>query len=327
LRIPARASIFIALTAAALGAEPWDEAIARANLLTGQAKYTEAEGALKEALEEAGGAEAKDPRAAAVLNNLGALYRDMGRYPAAERFYLRAIDLLEAIQPNYAAELTKTHGNLAALYVESRQFRKAERFCRRVMAAAKARDPGAAALLHTLAASYHAQRRYADAEALYQDVLETLVDALGEDHPDVARVRHSIAILWSQTGREADALSRLRKDVTLWTKIFGGIHPEVANAWFDLGVLSTRLGNLAEADAAFRQGMSILERSAGAAHPQFIMALCADAEVLRRMKRKNEARESQRRAKLLNPGQAARDCSGQLIDIADLASKHRPRDR
>ncbi|HEY7645173.1 MAG TPA: tetratricopeptide repeat protein, partial [Hyphomicrobiales bacterium] len=126
LRIPARASIFIALTAAALGAEPWDEAIARANLLTGQAKYTEAEGALKEALEEAGGAEAKDPRAAAVLNNLGALYRDMGRYPAAERFYLRAIDLLEAIQPNYAAELTKTHGNLAALYVESRQFRKAE---------------------------------------------------------------------------------------------------------------------------------------------------------------------------------------------------------
>ena len=50
-------------------------------------------------------------------------------------------------------------------------------------------DPRLAATLNTLAVLYHSQRKYAQAEPLYQRVLKLLEQTIGPDHPTLATTR------------------------------------------------------------------------------------------------------------------------------------------
>ena len=62
-----------------------------------------------------------------------------------------------------------------------------------------------AGCLAGLAALYHLQDRYAEAEPLYQRLLALLEEALGPDHSDVAETLEEYAGLLRATGREAHA--------------------------------------------------------------------------------------------------------------------------
>ncbi len=59
--------------------------------------------------------------------------------------------------------------------------------------------------LGDLAALYHHQGRYAEAEPLYRRALAINENALGPEHPSVAKSLENYAVLLRETGRGAKA--------------------------------------------------------------------------------------------------------------------------
>ena len=66
-------------------------------------------------------------------------------------------------------------------------------------------DVRLATSLNNLAALYHAQGKYAEAEPLYQRALAIWEKALGPDHPNVAVSLENYASLLCNTNRDAEA--------------------------------------------------------------------------------------------------------------------------
>jgi len=66
--------------------------------------------------------------------------------------------------------------------------------------------PDVAISLNNLAAHYHAQGRYADAEPQNKRSLAIEGKAFGPDHPAVAAELNNLALLYQAQGRYADAL-------------------------------------------------------------------------------------------------------------------------
>ena len=73
------------------------------------------------------------------------------------------------------------------------------------MACQQDSTPDSAKSLHNLAALYHAQARYAEAEPLYKRSLAIYEKALGPGHPNVATSLKNYASLLRQTGRHTKA--------------------------------------------------------------------------------------------------------------------------
>jgi len=62
-----------------------------------------------------------------------------------------------------------------------------------------------AGTLNNLAASYHAEGRYAEAEKLFRRSLSILEKSLGPDHPSVVAVLDNLANLYASQGKRREA--------------------------------------------------------------------------------------------------------------------------
>jgi tetratricopeptide (TPR) repeat protein len=76
-------------------------------------------------------------------------------------------------------------------------------------------------LLNNLAALYHSQGRYADAEPLCRRSLAIEEKALGRDHPAVAGSLNNLAALYVGQGRYADAEPLYQRSLAIQTAIIG----------------------------------------------------------------------------------------------------------
>lgn len=121
------------------------------------------------------------------LNNLGEVYRVLGRYPQAEEMFKRAITLDE----------------------DSRD----------------ESDPALATSLNNLALVYRAQKRMDEAEPLYTRSLALLERALGPNHPDVARALNNLAVLYQADGRADEARPLLERALSVAQATLGPTHP------------------------------------------------------------------------------------------------------
>ncbi len=123
----------------------WDSIMADAAKAYQQADYAQAEKLLLAALKEAEKFGEQDPRLAASLNNLAALYDTQGKYAQAEPLYRRALAIREKV-------LGPEH-------------------------------PAVATSLNNLAGLYYAQGKYTQAEPLFQRALAIREKTLGASHP------------------------------------------------------------------------------------------------------------------------------------------------
>ena len=140
-----------------------------ADLYRAQARYGEAEGLYRQALEvlaEALGTE--HPRVAMSLDNLAGFYLEQGWYTEAEPLYASAVAILEtALGPEH---------------------------------------PDVVASLAGLAAVYYHQDRYSEAEPLYQRVLGVYERVLDPEDIRMAETMEAYADLLRRTAREAQAV-------------------------------------------------------------------------------------------------------------------------
>src|SRR5215813_15050800 len=66
-------------------------------------------------------------------------------------------------------------------------------------------DPRLAATLNALAVLYHAQKKYAQAEPLYQQVLKLLEQTVGPEHSTLATTLNNLAVVYEAQGKYTEA--------------------------------------------------------------------------------------------------------------------------
>ena len=76
-----------------------------------------------------------------------------------------------------------------------------------------------------LAATYHAQGRYNEAEKIKEEVLALRRNALGEKHPDTLQAMHDLAVTWNSLQRRPEALAMMQECFQWQCEALGETHP------------------------------------------------------------------------------------------------------
>jgi len=109
--------------------------------------------------------------------------------------------------------------------------------------------------LNNLAIIYKKQKKYAEAELLYQRSLNIREKALGPSHPDVATSLNNLAILYEDQGKYAAAEPLLQRSLMILEKALGPKHPNVAVSLYNLACFSALRGKRMEALAFLRRAL------------------------------------------------------------------------
>ena len=128
-------------------------------------------------------------------------------------------------------------------------------------------DPRLAATLNTLAVLYHAQRKYAQAEPLYQRVLKLLEQTVGPDHPTLATTLNNLAVVYEAQDKYDEAAPLYQRALALIERTLGPDHPNLAVALDNYADLLRKMQREAEAEtprlAPKRSGPSRKRQPAG----------------------------------------------------------------
>ena len=122
------------------------------------------------------------------LNNLGTVYRDLGKLEDAEPPLNEALEMYKRLFKGDHPTVANCSANLAQLS--------------------------------------HLQRKYADAERLYRDSLEMYKRLFKGDHPSVAHCLNDLGALYWTQGKYADAEPLIKETLEMYKRLFKkGDHP------------------------------------------------------------------------------------------------------
>jgi hypothetical protein len=202
---------------------------------------------------------------AELLVRRGNVHRMAGRWPEAHR------DLSDAVRAaqddagrlgaaiNAAGVLCKDLGDLAgarARYAHARSL--------------LGDDPAAqASVLHNLAGLAHAERRFADGEALIREAL-ALRSRIGSPPRDVLADEGVLVALLVGLGRLQEAEVLVRTSIAQWSALAGADHYEVAHLRHHLAALLRRRGDDLAADVEYRRARRSLLPLLGPRHPDVV---------------------------------------------------------
>lgn len=162
-------------------------------------------------------------------NNLGILYRNMGRYEDAAK-------LLKIALEDDLKNLGEEHPNVAV-----RQ--------------------------SNLANIYGSMGRYKEAIDLLDTALNFAKKNLGEGHPDVATRQSNLAIVYRKMGRYEDASNLLGMALASNLKNFGKGHPSVATNQSNLAVVFQKMGRYENAADLLENAIEFAKKNLGKSHP------------------------------------------------------------
>jgi tetratricopeptide (TPR) repeat protein len=125
-------------------------------------------------------------------------------------------------------------------------------------------DPRLAATLNTLAVLYHAQRKYVQAESLYQRVLKLLEQTIGPDHPTLATTLNNLAVVYEAQEKYGEAAPLYQRALALMERTLGPEHPNLAAALDNYADLLRKMQREAEAESAEARARAIWAKQKGA---------------------------------------------------------------
>lgn len=172
-----------------------------------------------------------------VANNLASLLARRGRHTEAQKLWLRAIALW-----------TEADGSAT---------------------------PRAARAMNNLAASYMERKRFAEAEALYRDVLAT---------KELPETLNNLAVLRQKLGRFDEAESLFRRAIASFGDTRGAMQP-----WGNLAILLEHRGRIDESLAAYEEVLRLLPKLKPADEPVAARYLARHEELLRQRRESAEA--------------------------------------
>jgi len=215
---------------------------------------------------------------AAVRQTVGATYRDLGDYAAAETNLRKALDTRTRLLPAENDEVAESLDGMAQLLSMRDKPEEAEPLFRRALAIRRktaAAQPGAlASSLNGLAELLQGQEGKAqEADALFREALELERTRLAPDDPQAARTRSSLGILLHAQGKLEEAAPLFEEALASRRRSLGPHHPDVASTLYYLALLQKDQGKAEEATASMGEAVNIWRGVLGAEHPFLAVSL------------------------------------------------------
>ena len=175
-------------------------------------------------------------------------------------------------------EAKRLNNEAARLYALG-QFEAAERLYNAALAARLIDDIIVAKITSNLAALYKRQDRYADAEALYQRVVDLRRKRLGPAHPEVALAMNNLAEVFRIQGRYSEARNLLQRGIRILDQ--SDSHgSDIAVLLNNLAVLDRNAGRYDDAEDRLRRALSLSEEHEGPNGRQVAIAMNNLAQIL-----------------------------------------------
>jgi len=244
--------------------------LAKGWLLLGLGAYGPAQDALEVGLHLARQSQGIEAAAmqASCLGGLAGLARERGQADSAETLASQALAVLEAA--GHRDELVRAAAlNSLGLALDALGKPEADSVLREALNMRLKHLDGTDRLVqisrNNLAMGLRKRGRTAEAEALYQQVLE----AVGDDVCEVGvMVRNNLSFVAEDTGHLERAFSLREEAVALAVLAIGEDHPSRGVLLMSLGVVAEKLGRLAEAEDHYRRAAELTTTAWGPDHPQ-----------------------------------------------------------
>jgi CHAT domain-containing protein/tetratricopeptide (TPR) repeat protein len=215
--------------------------------------YAAAESLLVRSIAQSEARLPQDAQHATLLNNLGALYWDEGRFDEAETLYRDALRLSAQDPKAPPARVATAHLNLGVLLRDQGRDAEAAPHLEAALAMAReaipSRDPRRVLFLNEAARLHMENRRTDAAIALWEEALGVF-DGLAAPHPVYrAQVLYDLGRAQVQRGRLDRAEARLREARALQEEAFAGANPELGMTLAALADVRARRRGLRDAEA------------------------------------------------------------------------------
>lgn len=201
------------------------------------------------------------PAGAVLLNNLGELHYQLGRYAEAIPYYERAISFANASTP--VVELAVTYRNLGIVYQLTGRIADAvSAYKNSVELLKKAPNERVqiASTINNLATLFQDLKRYQDAERLLQQALSIYKASFGEKHLYVASAYNNLGMLYEQAGDLVRAEQMMQLANTILAEVFTPDHPRRVSVLRNLGDLYRSKKDWPKAVAFYREALGILQK-------------------------------------------------------------------
>lgn len=185
---------------------------------------------------------------------MAGVQQEMGQYDAAEKIYLRTLQMRESLLGKHHPDVALTVNDIAVLYSR--------------------------------------QNRFDEAVVYYQRALEIRRAVVGEQHADYAQAlsapaiccfpvlrvltfpayAENLATVYQDLGRYQEALPLFEKTLAVYKAALGEGHPNVASAYTGLAGLKQQMGNYSQCIPMYEKALEIYGALAGGA-PDSDMAL------------------------------------------------------
>lgn len=212
-----------------------------------------------------------------ILNALGVLYIEQGRYDDAEKAIKKTLEIkrqsLLAEHPATAVDLN----NLASIYLKQGRYVEAESLYRQALEIYRQSLPAGhgdiATCLNNLATLRKNLENYSEAEQLYRQALEIYRQSLPAGHPDIAAGLNNLASTCQALGSYGEAEGLYKQGLEIFRRSLPAKHPNIAKALGNLAGLYYVLGRYSEAEPLYKQALEIDLQSLPAGHPEIAKAL------------------------------------------------------
>ncbi len=217
-----------------------------------------------------------DPITLSSLHVLAALRSSQARYAEAETMFTHLLAVRRRTLGEDSRATLATMNLLALLYGREGRDADAERLLlQTIELARRAKDEDDAALIAqaNLADVYNRQHRFAEAEPLYRQVLDTQQRILGEEHIATLASMSNLAKLYTQQGRYTEAEPLCVQALEIRRRVLGPDHPATLASLNALAVLLRQHGRAAEAEPLLLQAVEAKRRTLGPEHPNTLVSM------------------------------------------------------
>jgi tetratricopeptide (TPR) repeat protein len=211
---------------------------------------------------------------AAVRQTVGATFRDLGDYTAAESNIRKALDARRRFLDESDPELAESLDGLAQLLFMRGKPDEAEPLFRQALAIRRRADDPAELVgsLNGLAELLQDRGKSEEAETLFREALDRERTNSAAGIAESARTQNSLAILLHATGKLEDS-ERLFNEALQKRRAEGPDHPDVASTLYQLALLQKDEGKNVEAIGSMSEAVAIWRRVLGDDHPYLASSL------------------------------------------------------
>lgn len=237
---------------------------------------------------------------AAIRNEVGTIYYNLGDVDAAAEQFSLALDLWEAqLGPDHADTL-KAVNNLGQCRVRQHKPDEAEALYRRALDGRRrvlgADDPFTLATMNNLADLCRAKGHLDEAETLFREALATQRRVQGNSHKNTITTLGNLATLLMQRGRHDEAVAMHTEAYHASIATLGADHVMTAMTGVRLGVALQKTSRAADAEPILLAAAKSFDRSLGPASRDAVNARRALARVYRDLSKREQALDQLREA-------------------------------